>query len=301
MSQPAARSAARTGPAWSVIASLLPIGGVLGLLLGGAVVLAVAQSLGFAPWYGINSFPDPSHFAGLWASAGFWQSVGLTLYYSVAATLLALLGALATATLLVRSFPGRAVFGALYRLPLVVPYGVGIALAVLVMGNGGLVSRGFATLGWIDDPSEFPRLLNTHAGWGVIAVYVWKQLPFMVVAVHAVMLGGDREQAEAAIVLGASRWDLFRHVTLPQIAPGILSATLICFAFNMGAFEAPFILGGGYPDTLPVLAWRFFNDADYTMQLRGMATVVSISALTGALVLAYLAAYRSYERSIGRV
>ncbi len=300
MTRPAARSTARTGEPWQVAASLVPIGGVLGLMLGGAVLLAVAQSLGFAPWYGINSFPDPSYLAGLWGSKGFWVSVGLTLYYSLAATLLALLLALTTATLLVRSFHGRAVFGALYRLPLVVPYGVGIALAVIMMGNGGLVSRGLAALGWIDDPSGFPRLLNTHAGWGVIAVYVWKQLPFMVVAIHAVMVGADREQAEAAVVLGASRSDVFRHVTLPQIAPGILSATLICFAFNMGAFEAPFILGGGYPDTLPVLAWRFFNDADYTMQLRGMAAVVSIAALTGALVLAYLAAYRAYERSIGR-
>jgi putative spermidine/putrescine transport system permease protein len=300
MSRAAAQSSAPNGAEWQVAASLVPIGGVLGLMLGGAVLLAVAQSLGFAPWYGINSFPDPSYFAGLWESEGFWVSVGLTLYYSLAATLLALLLALTTATLLVRSFHGRAVFGALYRLPLVVPYGVGIALAVIMMGNGGLVSRGLAALGWIDDPSGFPRLLNTQAGWGVIAVYVWKQLPFMVVAIHAVMVGADREQAEAAVVLGASRWDVFRHVTLPQIAPGILSATLICFAFNMGAFEAPFILGGGYPDTLPVLAWRFFNDADYTMQLRGMAVVVSIAALTGALVLAYLAAYRAYERSIGR-
>ncbi len=300
MSRPTAQWSPRNGATWKVVASLLPIGGVLGLMLGGAVLLAVAQSLGFAPWYGINSFPDPGYFASLWASEGFWLSVGLTLHYSLAATLLALLLALTTATLLVRWFPGRAVFGALYRLPLVVPYGVGVALAVIVMGNGGLVSRSFAALGWIDDPSGFPRLLSTHAGWGVIAVYVWKQLPFMVVAVHAVMLGADRDQAEAAIVLGADRWDVFRQVTLPQIAPGILSATLICFAFNMGAFEAPFILGGGYPDTLPVLAWRFFNDADYTMQLRGMAVVVSIAALTGALVLAYLVAYRSYERSIGR-
>lgn len=300
MSRVAAQSSSRNGAAWQVAVSLLPIGGVLGLMLGGAVLVAVAQSLGFAPWYGISSFPDSSYFADLWGSKGFWHSLGLTLYYGVAATLIALLLALATATLLVRRFPGRAVFGGLYRLPLVVPYGVGIALAVIVMGNGGLVSRGFAALGWIDDPAEFPRLLNTHAGWGVIAVYVWKQLPFMVVAIHAVMLGADREQAEAAAVLGARRWDVFCHVTLPQIAPGILSATLICFAFNMGAFEAPFILGGGYPDTLPVLAYRFFTDADYTMQLRGMATVVSIAVLTGGLVLAYLAAYRSYERSIGR-
>lgn len=284
-----------------MVAALLPLGGVLGLLLGGAVLLALAQSLGFAPWYGINTFPDFGYFAALWSSDGFWQSVALTLIYSVVATLLALLLALPTATLLVRRFPGRALFGFLYRLPLVVPYGVGIALAVLMMGNGGLLSRVAATLGWISDPAQFPRLLNTHAGWGVIAVYVWKQLPFMVVAIHAVLVAADREPAEAARLLGAGQWDVFRHVTLPQIAPGIVSATLICFAFNMGAFEAPFILGGGYPDTLPVLAWRYFNDADYALQLRGMATVVSIAALTGGLILAWLLAYRAYERRTGRL
>ena len=57
---------------------------------------------------------------------------------------------------------------------------------------------------------------------------------------------------------------------------------LICFAFNVGAFEAPFILGGGYPDTLPVVAWRYFNDANYAFQLQGMATVVSIGIVSGS-------------------
>ena len=91
MSRSAAQSDARSGSAWQVAASLLPIGGVLVVMLGGAVLLAVAQSLGFAPWYGINSFPDTRYFADLWGSEGFWLSVGLTLYYSLAATLLALL------------------------------------------------------------------------------------------------------------------------------------------------------------------------------------------------------------------
>ena len=84
---------------------------------------------------------------------------------------------------------------------------------------------------------------------------------------------------------------------LPQSQFG---STLIIFAFNIGAFEAPFIPGGGFPDTLPVVAWRYFNDADYTLQLQGMATVVSIALVAGVILYSYLAFYRRYERRIGR-
>ncbi|MVS97420.1 ABC transporter permease [Devosia marina] len=283
------------------VLGLLPLGVVMIVLFGGALALALLQSLGFAPWLGINSFPDVSYFIALWGGASFWWSLWFTLYYSLAATVIALVLAILLALGLTRAFPGRAVFGSLYKLPLVVPYAVGIALAVIMMGNGGVLSRLAFALGWIDDPAQFPLLLTTNAGWGVIAVYVWKQLPFMALAIHAVLISAGREQAEAAAVLGANRRQIFREITWPQIVPGIVSSTLICFAFNMGAFEAPFILGGGFPDTLPVMAWRYFNDADYTLQLQGMAVVVSIGLVAGMMIAVYLATYRRYERSLGRV
>lgn len=123
----------------------------------------------------------------------------------------------------------------------------------------------------------------------------------MTLAVYAVLLGVGRDTEEAAAVLGAGPWRTFFEVTLPQVLPGIVSSTLICFSFNIGAFEAPFILGGGFPDTLPVIAWRYFNDPDYTLQLQGMATVVSIGLVSGIFLFAYLWAYRRYERQRGRV
>ena len=181
-----------------------------------------------------------------------------------------------------------------------VPYSVGIALAVLMLGNGGMLSRMAAGLGLISDPSEFPKILQTHWGWGIIAVNVWKQAPFMTLAISAVLMGIGRDTQEAAAVLGARPGAIFFQVTLPQILPGIVSATLICFAFNMGAFEAPFILGGGFPDTLPVVAWRYFSDADYGFQRQGMAVIMSIAVLSGLILLAYLWLYRRYERSWGR-
>lgn len=279
---------------------LLPVMSVLSVLFGGALILGVMQSLGFAPWFGVNTFPDLRYFNALWSDWAFWQSLGLTLYYAVFATVIALVLGVLLALALVRLFPGKTLYKYIYKLPLMIPYTVGIALAVIMLGNGGMVSRFMAFIGLIGDPSEFPQILKTHYGWGVIAVYVWKQTPFVTLTVYAVLLGVGRETEEAAALLGANKWQVFFFVTLPQILPGIVSSTLIIFAFNIGAFEAPFILGGGFPDTLPVVAWRYFNDADYTLQLRGMATVVSITLISGAILYTYLAFYRRYERRIGR-
>ena len=279
---------------------LAPLVVVLGGLFGGALALAVAQSLGFAPWFGVRAFPDPSHFAALWGSGAFWASLGLTLGYAGAATLGALALGTALALALGRAFRGRGAARAALRVPLVVPYTVGIALAVVMLGNGGVLARAGAALGLLADPGDFPRILHTHAGWGVIAVYVWKQAPFVMLVVGAGLAGMGRETREAAATLGAGPWTTFRLVTLPQIVPALTTAALISLAFNVGAFEAPFILGGGHPDTLPVLAWRDFNDADYTRQLRGMAAVVSLVIVAGAILGVWLLLYRRWERRVGR-
>lgn len=279
---------------------LTPVLAVLTILFGGALVLAVLQSLGFAPWFGVNTFPDFSYFGALWSDWSFWQSLWLTLYYAIVATGIALVMGILLALAMVRVFPGKTLYKYLYKLPLMIPYTVGIALAVIMLGNGGMVSRIFAFFGLIGDPSEFPQILKTHYGWGIIAVYVWKQTPFVTLTIYAVLLGVGRETEEAAAILGANKRQIFFQVTLPQILPGIVSSTLIIFAFNIGAFEAPFILGGGFPDTLPVVAWRYFNDADYTLQLQGMATVVSIALIASTILYSYLAFYRRYERRIGR-
>ncbi len=288
------------GSSFWVWAQLAPALLVLVVLFGGALGLGVAQALGFAPWFGVNTFPDTRHFAALWSDAAFWQSLGLTLYYAVVSTALSLVFGVALALALQRAFPGKGLYKYIYKLPLMIPYTVGIALAVLMLGNGGMVSRGLAFVGLINDPGQFPQILKTHAGWGIIAVYVWKQTPFVTLTVYAVLLGLGRETAEAAAVLGARRRQIFCYVILPQILPAIVSSSLIILAFNIGAFEAPFILGGGYPETLPVVAWRYFNDADYSLQLRGMAVVVSIAVMSGVVLFGYLVAYRRYERRMGR-
>ncbi len=264
--------------------ALLPVLSVMLLLILGISLYAVAQSLGYAPIYGIDAFPTLHYYDLLWQQTGFWQSMGLTLYYAVIATVLALILGFFLALALVKQGRNHAWIHTLYKFPLMVPYLVAIAMVILIFGQGGLLARLSFALGWIDSPAGFADVLYSHYGWGIIIVYLWKQVPFMALSIYVVLMGMGNDTDEAALLLGARRWQRWLYVVLPQVIPGITSATLICFAFNLGAFEAPFILGGGFPDTLPVMAWRLFTDSDYNNRLTGMAAMVVIGLVLLLLI-----------------
>jgi len=259
--------------------SLSPVLLVMLLMTLGTLLFAVGQSLGYAPQYGINHFPTLRYYELLVAQPSVAMSLGLTLYYAVVATLLALVMGFLLAMALLRVGRHHQWLHYVYKFPLMVPYLVGIALVIVLFGQGGLMARLSYALGWIDRPDDFAALLYSHYGWGIILVYLWKQVPFMALSIYVVLLGIPEQTQDAARLLGASRWQRWRYVVVPQVMPGILSAVLICFAFNVGAFEAPFILGGGFPDTLPVLAWRLFTDPDYGQRLSGMAVLVTMGAM----------------------
>lgn len=291
------------GRIWRVVyvpIMLAPVATVLVLLFFGALLTALVQSLGFAPIYGIDEFPTLRWYRELLTQAGFWRSLGLTFYYALVPTVVGLVASMLLALALRKRFMGKGLFQYVYKLPLMIPYLVGVALTILMFSNGGVVARTLYALGMIESTNEFPRILYSHAGWGIMLVYLWKQIPFMTLAIYSVLLGLGRESEEAAATLGANGWQRFWHVTLPQVMPGVVSATVIVFAFNFGSFEVPFILGGGFPNTLPVEAWRAFDDADYTNRPRGMAIVMVIAMISGLLMYLYLNAYRRFERRRGR-
>lgn len=279
---------------------LAPVVLILGTLFLGSLVVALLQSFGYAPLYGINEFPTLRHYRELFSLPGFWRSVGLTFYYAVVPTVLGTVLSIYLALLLRKRFRGRGVFQYIYKLPLMIPYLVGVALTIVLFSNGGIIARLLYLVGIVETTQDFPRVLYSHAGWGIMLVYLWKQIPFVTLIVYSVLMGLGRESEEAAATLGAKPWQAFWHVTLPQIMPGIVSATVIVFAFNFGSFDVPFILGGGFPNTLPVEAWRAFDDADYSRRLRAMAIVMFIGFISSILLFTYLTLYRRFERGRGR-
>jgi putative spermidine/putrescine transport system permease protein len=282
------------------ITGLFPLAAFLTLTLGGGLLFVLAQSLGFAPWYGINSFPDFAHYRAMIDRPEFLQSTWLTVAYASVATVIALVLGTGLALSLRATAATSAFVQRLVALPLVVSYGVGVALAVLILGNGGVLSRLVAALGVIDQPGDFPRLIQTHAGYGVVAVFVWKQIPFVAISVLGVLAKRSRDIEDAARVLGASRRLVLTDVVLPTIAPALSTAALISFAFNIGAFEAPLILGAGHPRTLPVIVWELMSDQDHARQLEAMAAVVLMASIVVLASATNLLVLRRFTKSGAR-
>jgi putative spermidine/putrescine transport system permease protein len=276
---------------------LLPALIVLAVLFIGGLALGLVQSLGYLPAAGLTEV-SLSAYAELFRSPGFIRSLGLTLFVSVAATFASVVLAIATALLLRRSLPGRAVVTFAYQLPLTVPYLVAAIGMITLVSQTGVFARIAFALGWLENPADFPALLYDEWGVGIILVYVWKQIPFVGLVALAILQSIGEDYEEQARTLGASRGQAVRHVLLPVIIPGLVPASIIIFAFTFGAFEVPLLLGTRFPSMLSVLAYRLYVDVDFTRRPPAMATTILIAMLVLLLVSLY---QRLGLRNRGRV
>jgi spermidine/putrescine transport system permease protein len=90
--------------------------------------------------------------------------------------------------------------------------------------------------------------------WTILIAHVMFCISFAVVTVKARLVGFDRHLEEAAMDLGADEWTTFRKVTLPLIAPAILSALLLCFAISIDDFVVTYF-NAGTRTTFPLFVW----------------------------------------------
>lgn len=123
-------------------------------------------------------------------------------------------------------------------------------------------------------------IYNSH-GIGIVIAYLWKEIPFIIYFVIAIMANIDGKLGEAAVNLGAGRLQTFFRVTLPLCMHTICSGFLIIFVFALGAYELPFLLGATTPKALPVQAYIQYTHPDlrnrpYAMALNGMIIVISL-------------------------
>ena len=274
---------------------LAPALTVVVVLFGGGLVQAVAQSVGYQPYLPARDLSLDAYRA-LWADPAVRASVGITLRVAMVSTVAAaVLGVAAAvlgvaAALLVRLL-GRArpAFAALLQVTLPLPHAVAALAMILLLSQSGALSRVAATFGWIEGPVDFPALTQDAFGWGVIASYVWKEAPFVAVVVLAALSSGVAELEDAARALGATAWQRLRHVLAPVLAPAVAAASVLVFAFTLGSYEVPFLLGRPFPATLPVVAYQQFRDPDLAARPLAMANAVLTALLVGACAVAYLA------------
>ena len=247
----------------TAVAAILPLGFL-------AVFFAVPVSAmlvrGFAP----DGVLDLTGFGEVLGRARTQRIVGFTLAMSAAATVLAvLLGVPVAHTLYRLAVPGRRVLRAIVAMPFVLPTVVVGVMFRSLLGDGG-------PLGGIG--------LDGHWG-GILAAFVFFNLAVVVRTVGAAWEGLDRRPEEAAAALGASPAVVLRTVTLPALAPSIVSAASVVFLFCATAFGVVLTMGGLQYGTVET---EIYLLTTALLDLRGAAvlSVVQLVAVVAMLVVA---------------
>jgi len=221
---------------------LAPAVGTTLLLFGGALAGAVEQS--FTPPLG----------GGLetWTLESWRQVLGDPVFvdafwFSLRTTLVATLVSAGLALLIATLMRTRsAAMRTAVAFPVPVPHLIVAVVAVLWLAPGGLADRVLGTLPL--------NLVRDQLGLGVVLVYVFKETPFLVLLLLAVMGRRLEEQEEMAAVHGIGRWGRLRWVIWPAVRAPLLIGSMIVAAFVFSAFEVPLAVGPNYPPSLGTYA-----------------------------------------------
>lgn len=266
---------------------LLPAIATIVLLFFGGLFDGLLKSLGYFPAIGENRL-ELTAYTGVLQSEGFWESLELTLRVAVFSSILAgiLGGILGISLFLLKeaSKTGEArVWHRLFQLPLTIPHLVGGYVVVLLFMQSGLLSKLLASLGVIDELTDFPVLVNDPFGWGIILTYAWKEAPFVSLLIYPVLSRIQRSWREVSRVYGAGRWNFIREIVLPVMLPSWTIAVFIVFVFTFSAFEVPFLLGVTYPGMLPVYSYQLYTSGTLADRPEALAVNIILAALTIAL------------------
>ncbi len=205
------------------------------------------------------------------------------IYVLVGITAQFLLG-LGLAYLLTQRLPGQRFFRVVFLLPMMItPVGVAYMFRMLTdTGKGPLqplwAAVGLTDYSWVNDP------------WGArVAVMVgdiWQWTPFMFIVLLAALEGQDQDTVEAGLVDGASRWQIFRHISLPAILPVCTTVVLIRLIEAFKIIDLPNILTNGGPGTATeslslhaYIRWRTLDLGQSAAVAYSLLFIVTVAAV----------------------
>jgi len=243
------------------------------VLLG--LLAAVGAVLFIAPLVGLLARTPWSDLGGVLGREIVADALGLSLLISLGATLLSLLFGLPLAWILARvEFRGRTLLRGLVLLPLVLPPVVGGAALLFTFGRRGLVGQPL---------EELTGLVLPFSVWGAILAAAFVAMPFLVITVEGALRNLDQRFEGAAAALGANRWTVLRRVTLPMIAPSLVSGLLLTWARALGEFGATITFAGNLPgrtQTLPLAVFvAMEGDRDAAVAMSLLLVFVSLAVL----------------------
>ncbi|WP_417616759.1 sulfate/thiosulfate ABC transporter permease CysT [Oceanisphaera sp.] len=218
--------------------------------------------------------------------AQYWQVISdprvvatykVTASAAAAASLFNMVFGLLMAWILTRyRFPGRALLDGLMDLPFALPTAVaGLTLASL-----------FATNGWYGEWLAELGIKVSYTWIGIVIAMVFTSVPFVVRTVQPVLEDLGSEYEEAAAILGASPWQAFSRVVLPELKPALITGTALSFTRSLGEFGAVIFIAGNMPWQTEITSLMIFiklQEFDYAA-----ASAIASIILLASFVLLFL-------------
>lgn len=272
-----------------------------GLLITGAFILAfVIWPLARVIYQGFFTLQgEPSliyfqrYFDPLYAFQ-YWQIFFWTLEMGIlTATGSTLLGFLFAYTMVRCNIPFKRVVHAITLIPTISPP-FAIALAtILLFGRSGFITKDVLHI-------EFKPGVNDIYGMdGLVFVQIITFFPIAYLILRALLERIDPSMEEAALSLGASKWHIFRTVTLPLLTPGIAGSFLLMFVESLADLGNPIFIGGNVT-VLSTQIWIAINGEYDQQKGAALSLVLLLPTLTVFLLQRYWVSRRSYIAVTGK-
>jgi sulfate transport system permease protein len=217
-------------------------------------------------------------------------AIRLTLLVAAISVPVNTLGGIAAAWAIAKTdFPGKRLLVTLIELPFSVSPVISGLVFVLLFGAQGYLGP------WL----RANDIEIIFALPGLVLATIFVTFPFVARTLIPLMQEQGREEEEAAATLGASGWQTFRRVTLPNIRWALLAGVLLCNARAMGEFGAVSVVSGhvrGKTNTMPLHVEILYNEYMFV----GAFAVAALLALLGVVTLAAKTLLESFiERRLG--
>ncbi len=231
-----------------------------------------AEWVGFANYVRILSDPV------------FWRSTLNTLVVVNIVVYVEIVAAIGVSLALARNVFGKGIIISI----ILMPYAVSEVTAIVMwrymfepdvgIMNYGLEWLGLDQLNWVVD--------RWHALLLVSLLTIWLSFPFTFLIIYAAVKNQPREPIEAAFVDGASRFQAFRHVTLPTIMPVVLVAVIFRYIFGLRLFSEVWLLTQGGPARLTEVLATYLYRNGFRYQEFGVAAATAMIMLVISLAIA---------------
>jgi len=234
----------------------------LGIFLLVPLIVVFTEALRKGLWVYFQTFGDPNARA----------AIRLTLMTAGIAVPLNLIFGVAAAWAIAKfNFKGKSVLTTLIDLPFAVSPVISGLIFVLLFGLQGWAGA------WLTEHN----IKIIFAAPGIILPTIFVTFPFVARELIPLMQSQGTEEEQAALVLGASGWQMFRRITLPNIKWGLLYGLILCNARAMGEFGAVSVVSGhirGQTNTIPLHVEILYNEYNFVAAF-AMASLLTILAL----------------------